>query len=156
MIVCYAYVNRFHNDEILTTHCSVGTWSSRHGITHRVTGCSITYFRFGHVSGTQSTTITSGSKVPSVAHCKKKVKSSKSNTELNERRKGFRVKVGTDTLTHVTHAKPPSSFVLYITDDNTSLFSSGTLLYHKLIPLNKRYWLHYSTIIIQSLLLPLI
>ena len=54
----------------LTTHSTVLTRSIRFRTTHRVTGCSVTYFRFGHVSGTQSTTITSGSKVSSITYWK--------------------------------------------------------------------------------------
>ena len=55
---------------ILTTHSAVFTRSTWLFVTDLVTGCRITYFRFGHVSGTPSTTITSGSKVYSVTDFK--------------------------------------------------------------------------------------
>ena len=55
---------------ILTTHCAVGIRSTIVGITDLVTCSRVTNFRFGHVSGTQHATITSGSKVSSITDYK--------------------------------------------------------------------------------------
>ena len=59
-----------NNDGLLTALCTVGIRSTRLGITDLVTGYRVTYFRFGHVSGTQSTTSTTCPKVSSITYCK--------------------------------------------------------------------------------------
>ena len=81
IITCHEFGPKRYN--ILTTHSAVVIRSTRLFVTYLITGCRITCFRFGGVSGTKSTRTTCSSKVSSRAHCKTREKRQKMTWHFN-------------------------------------------------------------------------